>query len=218
MNNSLLSLLQLSDPTLPIGGFSHSYGLETYVQERIVHDKTTAKEFIIQMLQQNIQFIDAAFVSLTYTAAKQNDLEEIKRLDEECTAVKLPREIRIASQKLGTRLLKIFNPIVENPLVNELKESIQNGFSSGNYSIVFGLIASVLQVEIEEALTAFYYNAAVGMVTNSVKLIPLGQQDGQELLFSLQPLLWLSPRTILYLASTGHFPLCLAPSFLRRMQ
>ena len=189
MNNSLLSLLQLSDPTLPIGGFSHSYGLETYVQERIVHDKTTAKEFIVQMLQQNVQFTDAAFVSLVYTAAKQNDLEEITILDEECTAVKLPKEIRLASQKLGTRLLKIFSPVIESPLVNGLKESIQKGLSSGNYSIVFGLIASVLQVEKEGALTAFYYNAAVGMVTNSVKLIPLGQQDGQELLFFLQPLL-----------------------------
>jgi len=35
----------------------------------------------------------------------------------------------------------------------------------------------------------FYYNAAAGMVTNSVKLIPLGQQDGQEILFSMQPLI-----------------------------
>ena len=38
-------------------------------------------------------------------------------------------------------------------------------------------------------LTGFYYNTAVGFVTNSVKLIPLGQQDGQELLFSLHPII-----------------------------
>ena len=41
----------------------------------------------------------------------------------------------------------------------------------------------------EETLSAFYYNAATGFVTNAVKLIPLGQQDGQEILMSLFPLM-----------------------------
>ena len=45
MNSSLLSLLHLSDPALPIGGFSHSAGLETYVQKELLHDNESAKEF-----------------------------------------------------------------------------------------------------------------------------------------------------------------------------
>ena len=61
--------------------------------------------------------------------------------------------------------------------------------SKGNYSVVFGIIAASLNISKLDALKGFYYNAAVGMVTNSVKLIPLGQQDGQEILFSLHPLI-----------------------------
>src|SRR6187549_68640 len=99
MNSALLSLLQLSDPTLPIGGYSHSAGLETYVQQGIVKDVFTAKSFITEMITQNVQYTDAAFVSLAYDAAKENDLQEILALDNECTAVKLPKEIRQASQK-----------------------------------------------------------------------------------------------------------------------
>lgn len=187
--NSFLSLLQLSDPVLPIGGFAHSYGLETYVQKGIVNNKASTKEFIVQMLSQNIHYTDAAFVSLAYDASLQNAMEEIIRLDEESKAVKLPKELRQASQKLGNRLLKIFSAVSESNFIGQLQKAVQDEIMAGNYSIIFGAFAAVFQIEKRQALTGFYYNAAAGMVTNSVKLIPLGQQDGQEILFSLQPLI-----------------------------
>lgn len=187
LNTNLLSLLQLTDPTLPIGGFSHSSGLETYVQQGLVRDASTAKDFVTGMLEQNIRYTDAAFVSLAYDAASQNNFERIMVLDDECTAVKLPREMREASKKLGTRLIKIFQVMCESEIANKYKEAIQSQNVMGHYSIAFGIYAHALHISKAEGLTGFYYNAAVGMVTNSVKLIPLGQQDGQQLLFSLQP-------------------------------
>jgi urease accessory protein len=186
---NLLSLLQLSDPTLPIGGFSHSAGLETYVQLGLVKDKQTTKEFITGQLSQNILYTDAAFVSLAYNATREDNLAMLVQLDVECTAVKLPKEMRQASQKLATRLLKIFNPLVDHPLLKKYKAAIYKGEVLGHYSIMFGIVAQCLNITKEEALGGFFYNAAAGMITNSVKLVPLGQQDGQELLFSLQPLI-----------------------------
>jgi urease accessory protein len=50
-------------------------GLETYVQERIVHDRITAKEFVENMLQYNLKFNDGAFVKLAYKAAENGDLK-----------------------------------------------------------------------------------------------------------------------------------------------
>lgn len=189
MTAGLIRLLQLSDPTLPIGGYAHSAGLETYVQAGVVHDAKTAKEFITGMLTQNLFYTDAALVSLAYNAAARNDWDELVRLDDECTAVKLPREMRQASQKLGIRLMKIFQPLCDSALANRYREVVQTQEVAGHYCLVFGLYAYALQIPKADALTGFYYNAAVGMVTNSVKLIPLGQQDGQEILFSLHNLI-----------------------------
>jgi urease accessory protein len=189
MNPALIRLLQLSDPALPVGGFSHSAGLETYVQLGIVKDPVTAGAFVRGMLSQNIHFTDAAIVSLAHDAITTMQADEIKHLDDLCTAVKLPKEMRQASQKLGTRLIKIFQPVCNNEWINRYAAAIQTKQLTGHYCIAFGIIASALQIPKADALSGFYYNAATGFVTNCVKLIPLSQQTGQELLFSLHPLI-----------------------------
>jgi urease accessory protein len=189
MNNSLLSLLHLTDPNLPIGGFSHSAGLETYVQKGLIHDTATAKEFVVQMVSQNLRYTDAALVSLVYNAAENYNLKEILYLDEQCTAVKLPKEMRQASHKLGLRLMKIFQPFNKSELIDGYVLAIKNQEIIGHYCIAFALYTHSLNIKKEDALSGFYYNAAVGYVTNAVKLIPLSQQSGQEILVSIQDLL-----------------------------
>lgn len=184
---SLLHLLHLADPMLPIGGFAHSAGLETYVQQGIVYNKATALQFITEMMGRSLYHTDAAFASLAHQAADINNIDELLRWDETCTACKLPSEMRQASRKLGQRLLKIFDPLLQHPFLAVYGQAAKSQPQLGNYCIVFGLVAQLLGIARQEALDGFYYNAAAGMVTNAVKLIPLGQQDGQELLFGLLP-------------------------------
>lgn len=189
MEMRMLSLLQLSDPTLPIGGYAHSGGLETYVQSGKVCSRDSAGDYIRQMLTENIRYGDAAFASLAYEAVCHSDIDECICLDTECTALKLPREIREASAKLGIRLLKVFQPVLQNPVLDQYAQAIRKKTASGHYCLAFGMCAAAMDIPKNDMLAGFYYNASVGMVTNSVKMIPLGQQEGQELLFSLQPLI-----------------------------
>ena len=185
MNSALLQLLHLSDPTLPIGGFSHSAGLETYVQQGTIKDTASATAFCMEMLDKNLCYTDAALAGLAYTATVDNDLAALIHLDDVCNAVKLPIEMRTASIKLGLRLRKIFQPHHDNATLNDYSKAVKEQHAVGHYCISFGILAAMMGIDKRDAITGFYYNAAAGFVTNAVKLVPLSQQSGQGILLQL---------------------------------
>lgn len=187
--SSQLHLLHLCDPTLPIGGFSHSSGLETYTQKEIVNSPETMNVFLTQILSHSILNNEAAFLSLVYEACSNQNWDRILELDTLCQASKLTKEIRNASQKLGTRLMKIFNPTIQSPITFQIEEAVKNKEMFGHYCILFGIYAHELKISKKEALEGFFYNTAIGYITNAVKLIPLSQDSGQKLLFEILPLL-----------------------------
>ena len=59
-------LLQVNDALFPIGGYSHSQGLETYIQKGIVHDWETACEYITQKLRWSLLYKDLLGVRLAF--------------------------------------------------------------------------------------------------------------------------------------------------------
>ncbi|TXE10491.1 urease accessory protein UreF [Gelidibacter salicanalis] len=186
---SLIKILHITDPTLPIGGFSHSNGLETYVQQNLVKNASSTQDFVESMLKNNYKFNDGLAVKLAYDFTLKKNLNEILKLDNECNALKAPLEIREGSQKLGIRLIKIYAALLDDPFLNEINKRIEQKKMQGHYSVIFGIVTSILKIDAEKAVCAFLYNAAVGMVTNAVKLVPLGQTDGQHIIHNVEGLI-----------------------------
>ena len=98
-------LLQVNDALFPIGGYSHSYGLETYIQKGIVKDADSAGEFIRKRLQYNFFYNEFFAVRLAWEYAAEGDLKAVVGLEAVMEAGKIPRETREASRKLGARFV-----------------------------------------------------------------------------------------------------------------
>lgn len=184
---SLLTLLQINDSMFPIGSFTHSYGLESYVSQGIVKDTPSAKVYAQNMLRYSIHYNDAAFLQMTWKLLEEKKATlHFQRLDELISALKSPLEIRLASRKLAIRFLKLTKELYPVTRCSNYLSKIQQGNMQGHYPVAFALYAHASGISLKDALTAFYYNTLNGIVTNCAKLIPIGQGDAQKILFDLQ--------------------------------
>lgn len=183
-------LLQVNDALFPIGGYSHSYGLETYIQKGLVHDEDSAEEFIHKRLEYNFLYNEFLAVRLGWEYAVRGDLTAISRLEEIMEAGKIPRETREASRKLGSRFIKTLSALEiprENRVFEEYREARKG--KSVHHAVAYGVFCGAAGITREEALEHFLYAQTSAMVTNCVKTIPLSQSSGQKLLSGCYPLL-----------------------------
>ncbi len=183
----LFSLFQISDPLLPIGGFTQSFGLETYVQKGIVHDACSAKKYLESYLLNNFLYNDLLAVKLAWEYTGEANLAGISNLENIISAAKAPREIRTAGTKLGKRFLIVVESVLKDyPFFNAYLQRVISGQCAGHYSVIYGLAAKLLKIDKTLALSAATYGTAAQIVNNSVKLVPISQNDGQKILFGAQ--------------------------------
>ena len=183
-------LLQINDSLFPIGGYSHSYGLETYIQKGIVKDLDTAEEYIRKRLRYNFLYTDLLAVRLAYEAAEQENLAALDDLEDILEVSRIPMELREASKKLGSRFIKTLvhmDADGKNQFFRRYLEERKGKTTC--HPCAYGAFCACTGIEKEEALAGFLYAQASAMVTNCVKTIPLSQSDGQKLLLSLHGLM-----------------------------
>ncbi|MBE6023315.1 MAG: urease accessory protein UreF [Cellulosilyticum sp.] len=180
--------MQVNDALFPIGGYTHSYGLETYIQKGKVSNNEQAEAYIRQNLKTNFLYTELLAVSLAYDYASHNDLEGLIELDEILTASKVALELRAASHKLGVRFMKMVEALDLSEIAPIFK-AYQKESEKVHHAVVYGCFVGALGVEKSVALSFFIYSATSTMVTNCVKTIPLSQTAGQQILFRMHPLL-----------------------------
>lgn len=190
MDNYLLALMQLCDSNLPTGAFSHSYGLETYIQEGQVVNKQTFAEWLNIYIREQLVYTDGLACRLVYEALEADRNDDIWRLDRILMAQSLSREAREAAQRMGERMLKLVLSLYEAPVLAEYGRRVGARFCVGHPAIVFPLIAHHLGIPRSQAIVSYLFSTATSLVQNGVRGIPLGQTEGQQLIRDMQAAIW----------------------------
>lgn len=178
MTAAWFELLQLNDATFPIGSYSFSWGLETFVQQGIIHDEGSTARYIESELESSFLYSELLTVRLAWEYSvfpqKLADLNEIYG------ASRSPFELRDGSRKLGARFVKTTSSFTEQ-MQSEEKSASEPLF----FPVAYGVYCARRKLPLEDSLSSFLYSQTSARITTCVKLVPLSQTTGQQLLFKL---------------------------------
>lgn len=196
---ALLRLLQLASPALPVGAYTYSEGLETLVQAGKLHTAQQVNHWLTQELSCGAVRLEAAVMVRSHRAMVQSDWQTLTTWNHWLSAARETAELRAQSWQMGrslTRLVAQICPELAPPLMDA---EFNQPAESWNFAVAFGLTAAHWQISELAALAGYLQSWATNLINASVKLVPLGQTIGQQLLLELTPQLETAAREILTL-------------------
>ena len=179
--NKLFSLLQLSSPSLPIGAYTYSQGLESAIDRGTVKDEDTAREWIIDSLRIVSDFEAPILVRLMKAYAAR-DTETVITWGECFIAARDTAELRAETVQMGFSLGTL---ITDLKLLDESLLAILTAQTDLSLPSAFACATEALSIPHEDALRGMLFSMIENQVLVCIKSVPLGQRAGQHLLFSL---------------------------------
>ena len=181
---TLAPLLQLASPTLPVGAFSYSSGLEWAVVAGQVRDEASARDWITAVLEEGVAVWDAPWVAALMRAWAADAAATVAALNARFLASRETRELRAETAQMGRAMLAVLQdgelPAATAALLARLEQD--DGLA---YPTAWAAAAVFRGVAVEDALVAYLWAWLENMVMAALKTVPLGQRAGQRLLTGL---------------------------------
>lgn len=178
----LARLLQLASPALPVGAYSYSQGLESAVESGVVRDAAGAQRWIADVLEYSMACMEApAFFRLARAWADADDAQ-VALWNARFLASREAAELRAETVQMGYSLRRLFDDIgVFDPSALARLEAL----TEPAFPTVFAFAVVQWEIAPREALVAYLWSWLENQVMAALKAVPLGQTDGQKILFSL---------------------------------
>ena len=171
-----LRLLQLLSPVLPVGAYSYSQGLEWAVKEGWIKTLADFDRWLGELIDGPLMQQELPLLRKLYNACVDDDIERFDYWSHAAIAFRDTAELRAEERSRAGAYLRIVNAL---PL--EIDERYRNGMQQTPLATL-ALAAATWHIDETSLLHAFAYNWLDAYIVNGVKIIPLGQSDGQELL------------------------------------
>ena len=178
---SLLQLIWLASPALPIGGFSYSEGLESAIEQGLVHDEASVSDWVVDQLHLTQARGDLAVLAQAIPAWQSGDTPRLQALNGWVMATRETAEMRLQTEQMGRSLLDWLRNLQQASSA-QLQCCAQ---LPPTYPLAMALALSLAQAPLDQALQACAFGWCENMTQAALKAVPLGQSAGQRMLARL---------------------------------
>ena len=185
-----ISMLQLSDSFFPTGMYTTSNGLEALFYQKRIKNADELRDLIKVYVEHQMGPADCSALGNSYEYAKKSDLQKLIEVDQTIFSMKLIQEVRNASTRSGTQLLRCLSSfITDNEVLMGYQEAIKNGQAAGAYPVAMGVATSIFGIPKKKAGLIMLYGFSVSVVGAALRLGMVQHFDGQRVIHELKPVI-----------------------------
>jgi urease accessory protein len=180
---ALYRLLAWLSPSFPVGAFAYSSGLEWVVESGDVRDAETLRAWIATVVGRGSGFCDAVFLAQAHRAVFEGADKRLGEVSELAAAFVPSKERHLETTAQG----RAFVDTVRAAWSCEALEQFLGRWDGPiAYPVAVGIVSAGHEIAVEPALTAYLHAVTANLVSAGVRLVPLGQTDGQRVLAALE--------------------------------
>lgn len=186
-SSQLTRLLAWLSPSFPVGGFTYSHGIEAAVEQGLVSDQAGLARWIDGILRHGAGRTDGMLFAAVHRACHASDEGAFLWAVERADALRSSSETALESRSQGQAFLLAINGAWAPTGLEHWWKLIRSSGRPPAYAVAVAMVAALDGMPLAPALTAYLHAVAANLVSAGVRIIPLGQTDGQRALASLDP-------------------------------
>ncbi|GGE07308.1 urease accessory protein UreF [Polymorphobacter glacialis] len=187
-DHGLTMLLAWTSPSYPVGAFSYSHGLEAAVEAGQVTNRHTLIDYITAVMSRGGGWTD--LVVFAHAHRTVNDPAAFDTISEYAAAFRASSETALESRQMGLSFLSVTRKAYPHPGLDAF--AARNGNHPVAHPAIGALACGLHGIPLAPALTAWGHGTAANLVSAGVRLVPLGQTDGQIATAALAPVIALA--------------------------
>ncbi|RXJ74123.1 urease accessory protein UreF [Veronia nyctiphanis] len=174
-------LFQLISPSLPVGAFSYSQGLEYAIELGWVKNVEQFNDWMVSMIEDSLVTLELPILRRMYHAFSEGDLDQISELNRLFYANRETAELRAEEKARGKAMARLLQKLGMNPS----SDSRQSELLSQNSLVGFAYACHHWHIDEDKMCSGYLWSWLENATMAGIKLIPLGQSDGQKLMLAL---------------------------------